>query len=65
MSTRHPAIAGTVRRSSTPAWICFGARYARLDWVTADDNHDAQRFYDRHGGRRGPWVSYSATVTDR
>jgi GNAT superfamily N-acetyltransferase len=39
--------------------------YARLDWVTAADNHDAQRFYDRHGGRRGPWVSYSAAVTDR
>jgi GNAT superfamily N-acetyltransferase len=34
--------------------------YARLDWVTAQDNRDAQRFYDRHGGRRGPWVSYSA-----
>ncbi|TMC38872.1 MAG: GNAT family N-acetyltransferase, partial [Chloroflexi bacterium] len=31
--------------------------YARLDWVTASDNHDAQRFYDRQGGRRGPWVS--------
>jgi len=39
--------------------------YARLDWVTAADNQDAQRFYDRHGGRRGPWVSYSAAVTDR
>ncbi|MEA2668089.1 MAG: hypothetical protein QOJ33_1023 [Chloroflexota bacterium] len=34
--------------------------YARLDWVTAEDNLDAQRFYDRHGGRRGPWISYSA-----
>jgi GNAT superfamily N-acetyltransferase len=33
--------------------------YARLDWVTAADNLDAQRFYERHGGRRGPWVSYS------
>ena len=33
--------------------------YVRLDWVTAQDNLDAQRFYDRHGGRRGPWVSYS------
>jgi GNAT superfamily N-acetyltransferase len=33
--------------------------YGRLDWVTAGDNRDAQRFYDRHGGRRGPWVSYS------
>jgi GNAT superfamily N-acetyltransferase len=39
--------------------------YARLDWVTAADNQDAQRFYDRHGGRRGPWVSYSATPGDR
>jgi GNAT superfamily N-acetyltransferase len=39
--------------------------YARLDWVTATDNHDAQRFYERHGGRRGPWVSYSATVSGR
>jgi len=38
--------------------------YARLDWVTAADNEDAQRFYDRHGGRRGPWVSYSATPGD-
>jgi GNAT superfamily N-acetyltransferase len=33
--------------------------YARLDWVTAQDNRDAQRFYDRHGGLPGPWVSYS------
>ena len=39
--------------------------YARLDWVTAADNHDAQRFYDRHGGRRGPWISYSAAVGAR
>jgi len=39
--------------------------YARLDWVTAADNYDAQRFYDRHGGRRGPWISYSAAVGDR
>ncbi len=39
--------------------------YARLDWVTAADNKDAQRFYDRHGGRRGPWISYSATPSDR
>ena len=40
-------------------------RYARLDWVTAQDNRDAQRFYDRHGGRRGPWVSYSAAPGER
>ena len=36
--------------------------YARLDWVTAQDNRAAQRFYERHGGQRGPWVSYSAKV---
>ena len=40
-------------------------RYARLDWVTAQDNRDAQRFYDGHGGRRGPWVSYSADPGER
>src|SRR5437879_7166532 len=40
-------------------------RYARLDWVTAQDNRDAQRFYDRHGGRRAPWVSYSADSGER
>ncbi|HXN02003.1 MAG TPA: GNAT family N-acetyltransferase [Candidatus Dormibacteraeota bacterium] len=39
--------------------------YARLDWVTAQDNRDAQRFYDRHGGQRGPWVSYSADPSAR
>ena len=38
------------------------AGYVRLDWVTADDNLDAQRFYDRHGGKRGPWISYSLPV---
>jgi GNAT superfamily N-acetyltransferase len=37
--------------------------YVRLDWVTAEDNRDAQRFYDRHGGRRGPWISYSADTS--
>ncbi|MDQ6710025.1 MAG: hypothetical protein M3Z11_05655 [Candidatus Dormibacteraeota bacterium] len=36
--------------------------YARLDWVTGADNLAAQRFYDRHGGRRGPWISYSLPV---
>jgi ribosomal protein S18 acetylase RimI-like enzyme len=42
---------------------CAGkAGYVRLDWVTADDNLGAQRFYDRHGGKRGPWISYSLPV---
>ena len=35
--------------------------FARLDWVTAPDNVDAQRFYERHGGRRGAWIPYSVT----
>ena len=39
--------------------------YARVDWVTAQDNRDAQRFYDRHGGQRGPWISYSAEPSAR
>jgi GNAT superfamily N-acetyltransferase len=38
------------------------AGYVRLDWVTANDNRGAQRFYDRHGAQRGPWVSYSLPV---
>ena len=38
------------------------AGYARLDWVTAGDNLEAQRFYDRHGGVKGAWISYSLPV---
>ena len=38
------------------------AGYLRLDWVTASDNLDAQRFYDREGASRGPWISYSLPV---
>lgn len=33
--------------------------YLRLDWVTAQDNQVARRFYDRHGGVAGPWIAYS------
>jgi ribosomal protein S18 acetylase RimI-like enzyme len=28
-------------------------------WETAPDNHRAQRFYEKMGSRRGPWVTYS------
>ena len=38
------------------------AGYLRLDWVTANDNLDAQRFYEREGAIRGPWVSYSLPI---
>jgi GNAT superfamily N-acetyltransferase len=33
--------------------------YAFMSWETAEDNHTAQRFYDKEGGKRGTWVSYS------
>lgn len=33
--------------------------YAFMEWVTAPDNITAQNFYDREGGKRGPWVPYS------
>ncbi|MGZ4164903.1 MAG: N-acetyltransferase family protein [Tumebacillaceae bacterium] len=33
--------------------------YAFMSWETAHDNETAQRFYDREGGQRGNWVSYS------
>ena len=34
-----------------------------LEWTTANDNHRAQRLYDRVGGRREErWVEYSLDV---
>lgn len=33
--------------------------YAFMEWVTAQDNHGAQKFYDRQGAERGTWVPYS------
>jgi GNAT superfamily N-acetyltransferase len=33
--------------------------YAFLEWVTAPDNTAAQRFYERHGATRSPWLVYS------
>lgn len=35
--------------------------YLRLDWVTAQDNQVARRFYDHRGGVAGPWIAYSIT----
>jgi len=32
---------------------------AEMNWETAADNHQAQRFYEKVGGRRGSWVTYS------
>lgn len=33
--------------------------FANVSWVTAQDNHRAQRFYDKIGGERDGWVTYS------
>jgi GNAT superfamily N-acetyltransferase len=62
-SSRNRGIGAALFNASLAYATTHG--YARLDWVTAADNQDAQRFYDRHDGRRGPWVSYSATPSDR
>ena len=31
---------------------------ATLEWVTAVDNHRAQKVYDRVGGTASPWLTY-------
>ena len=33
-----------------------------LSWVTAPDNHRAQRVYDRTGAARSPWLEYELEV---
>lgn len=30
-----------------------------MTWVTAGDNHRAQRFYDKMGGQSGDWITYA------
>jgi ribosomal protein S18 acetylase RimI-like enzyme len=34
-------------------------RYANMSWTTAKDNLRAQRFYEKMGGERGDWLTYS------
>ncbi|HEX2024781.1 MAG TPA: GNAT family N-acetyltransferase [Actinomycetota bacterium] len=34
-------------------------------WETAPDNHRAQRFYEKMGATRGPWVTYSIDAAGR
>jgi GNAT superfamily N-acetyltransferase len=38
-------------------------RFANLSWMTAEDNLQAQRFYEKMGGDRGEWISYSINPT--
>ena len=33
--------------------------YAFMEWVTANDNIIAQRFYEKQGAKRSMWISYS------
>jgi GNAT superfamily N-acetyltransferase len=42
---------------------CRARGATSLEWTTANDNHRAQRLYDRVGGRREErWVEYSLDV---
>ncbi len=33
--------------------------YAYMTWETAQDNYQAQRFYEKMGARRSGWITYS------
>lgn len=37
--------------------------YGNLSWVTAKDNLRAQAFYDKMGGERCDWITYSVNPT--
>jgi GNAT superfamily N-acetyltransferase len=41
---------------------CRELGLAKLGWVTATDNHRAQRVYDRIGGTGSTWVEYELDV---
>ena len=41
------------------AALCSRRGATRLDWLTAPENARAQRVYDRVGGVRGGWLTYS------
>lgn len=45
--------------------LCLERDVPRLEWVTGAENLRAQAVYDRVGGRREPWQSYSLPVTPR
>lgn len=38
---------------------CRSRGFVEMTWETAPDNHRAQRFYEKVGGHRGEWVTYS------
>jgi GNAT superfamily N-acetyltransferase len=38
---------------------CRSRGFVEMNWETAPDNHRAQRFYEKVGGRRGDWLVYA------
>jgi GNAT superfamily N-acetyltransferase len=38
---------------------CRSRGFVEMTWETAPDNHRAQRFYEKVGGRREDWLVYS------
>jgi GNAT superfamily N-acetyltransferase len=54
---RATGVAGQLFRACSEESARRGC--VEMSWETAPDNVRAQRFYDRMGGRRGEWVTYS------
>jgi len=59
---RGQGVADALIRACAERCREHGAR--NLEWETALDNHRAQAVYDRVGGRRSEWLSYTLPVSD-
>jgi GNAT superfamily N-acetyltransferase len=46
-------------------WRCVEHSASRLEWQTGPDNLRAQSVYERVGGVREPWLTYSKRVAPR
>ena len=57
---RGTGAADALIAASKDAASAHGA--SRLDWQTAKDNLRAQAVYDRVGGERSEWLSYTLPV---
>jgi GNAT superfamily N-acetyltransferase len=57
---RGTGVAGALIAACADRCRVRGVR--RLSWITAPDNHRAQRVYERVGGRRSEWVHYDLEV---
>ena len=54
-------MAGALSLACRAAAASHGA--VDLEWQTALGNHRAQAVYDRVGGRRSQWLTYSLEIT--